>query len=159
MVILLTFLLDFDLTLKCEIECIRGYRIDAVRCMQIAFTKQKLGRTFNFYSHFYVHVGCIWKTSLILQNFQIRPCAGPQKAEKLTLSKIKHKKFRPTCLEIKSSVLRKINDVLHIEIESFTKFLLCKCNPRRRNRIYSTASDTLNLHFGTQYYIIIRAVS
>ena len=45
-------------------------------------------------------------TSLVYQNFQIGPCAGPQKPEKLSLPKIKYEKFRPkaTILHWKMSV-------------------------------------------------------
>ena len=71
------------------------------------FTKQKLGRTLNFYM----------KDIIDFSNFSnqtICRASEIQNPEKLTLSKIEHKKFRPTCLaniEIKSSVIRKMNDV------------------------------------------------
>ena len=60
--------------------------LDTLTLSEIVLEKQRLGRTFNLIS----------ETSLILQKFQDRLCEGPQKPEKLTVSKIKYyEKFRP----------------------------------------------------------------
>ena len=88
--------------------------------MWIAFTKQKQGRTFNFYMEGVIDYAnqtisqrCVLPVSFPVDlliygsnkstgketgKTHLCACAGPQKPEKLTLSKIKHKKFRPTCL-------------------------------------------------------------
>ena len=80
----------YDLTLEKRPEIFTTLNLfnstlDAVTLSEIVLENQRLGRTFNLIS----------ETSLILQKFQDRLCAGPQKPEKLTLLKIKFVKFSP----------------------------------------------------------------